>query len=1126
MLFRRTSVLAAILFAAVCVSAAGQASEQASNAGPRPPANIVRNASFELGQAWNGTFMRQGSEHVQTHVQRGGRLFWLPTDAEGWWIEGAGPSGVEITSDSARSGKRCLMISQEGDGPLVVASAFDRFVEEGPVTLSAYVKTIGAKGQLQLELTGGWQPVFQNRHPDQSGIALPADSDWTRLTVTADCPGKREAFARVVVTEGTVYLDDVQIEQAKAPTAFDLRPEEQLQIEFADHDNRTLPKWIEGDRTQRRILVHRDARSPLAGAITVFVGPWDDLTRREIGRCDAGALKPGQPASFVFRTDAFPVDAYLATIKLERDGATVLDGSREYLPRQFIGGEASNSALRSRLAVRFLVAPKRNPREIFGVGNGMLQNGAGDTFQGYGIDTYQDTEALGLICSRGEANDDICFVTAAAGIPIHTRLNINRHSRSDLVDPDAHVRVSLRRGRAGGQPRFVNPASPGQCDFYNPEALADFKQWAEATGRQYAANPMVVSVQMANESPYINKPALCPSVHADEHFRQWCKQRHGDLATLNDRWNSNYTDWGQVEQIVSARFVEEEKRRLKLQDKRIDWLGSFRGHPDVLRQRMLDDPGRAMDWMRWRTETSLWIYSMFTRLAKTHDRKTLYSNNLCWPNFFPQMFMPFIRAMDVTMLDCQYTSGFPKSLGNPYEMLEILEMAESTERGKPIWGIEIYVQATWPAEYAAFQNWAMVAHGVTNNLVFAWKPFTNGGMRAAFPEGGNTGAWEKPGAPPIWCIVDGDGTKLPNYYSYARSIKEINRYHERFDGHSTRRVDTDVAMYISPDTAEYVMMQNRGKPWGSPWTRTRNNLAYTLRMQGITADFVDDATLPKRPGRFRTLIVPASCVLNQAAAARIADFAKRGGAVVLAGMTGIYDPWLNKYDNVGGTAWSDLEWKAPDFKPEYVNVAFDRRIVPADVAGLTAAEKEATIGGKIDEQSVEGKTFRGADIGVIPNATPIEDAIGNTVGYNRKWGNGRLIAYGVFPDTYVTNPHPALSLTYWVRQIIDLVDLDFTGRWRNRAEPSTEGHLGSGQPVVEVVVRIRSDREKFVFCFNQGGAGDGTIEVPVGQGTWLAEEVIGEKPVEGAAVSDGVWRLPLHLDPWQYRVFRLYRART
>ena len=73
-------------------------------------------------------------------------------------------------------------------------------------------------------------------------------------------------------------------------------------------------------------------------------------------------------------------------------------------------------------------------------------------------------------------------------------------------------------------------------------------------------------------------------------------------------------------------------------------------------------------------------------------------------------------------------------------------------------------------------------------------------------------------------------------------------------------------------------------------------------------------------------------------------------------------------------------------------------------------------------------------------------------------------------------------------------------------------------------MRVRSADEKLVFWLNQGGAGSGTVEVPVGRGTWEAEDVIAEAPIAGAEAGDGTWRLRVDIEPWDYRVVRLVRT--
>ena len=1064
---------------------------------PRPGVNMVRNAGFELGATSCGTPMRQGDEFFQRFVKQGEKMAWTQAPTEAWWVEGPSAEGVTVAA-AAHSGKAGLSVKPAGGQPRSAISALNRMVPPGPVTLSAWVKTAGCKGHLEFDLATSWEQVNGRGSVVRKSLPLPANSDWTRLILTSEAPQLLHALGRIVVEEGAAVLDDVQIEAGAAASAFNLRPEEWLRLSIAGTPDARLPQWIAADPAVRKATVTNDSRVPIGGQVRLFLGPWNKPTAQQIAAFEAGALAPGASRTFTFRTGALPANAYVLCLSLDGKGAANLPAQWSLATDQTLGGTVSNGMLRSRSAARFLIAPRTRPAQWFGVGNSMLDTN-GSWFSGYGLAAYCEARPLGLTGIRTGSNEENLYLAAAVGAPIHAM-----SMRVDLGVPE-------------GAP-FANPASPSAIDVFHPEGFAYFTRRAEEVGKEYAASPMMASYQMSNESPYLNGGALCPSPFADAAFRAWCRKRFGgDLNALNAAWRTSYAEWNEVEQISSARFLEEEKRRPRKEGAAaIDWTASTGTFSPQVQQRMRENSGRAMDWLRWRTEASIWMYSTFRETARKHDKKTLYGTNLCWPAFWPQMFMPFTRAMDNTQLDIQYTSGLPRALGTPYEMMDSLEMAESSDPTKPVWGIEIYVQPQWPAAYTALQNWGLLAHGMTNNLVFAWKPYSDHG-----PVKG-TRAWEKPDAHPMWFLIDNDGTRLPHYDFNARSLKEIRAYHARHNGLSVRRAPTPVAFYVSPDTAEYVVLETANKPWGSFWQRTRNTLIYLLRMGGIAVEYVDDATLPAAPGKYTTVIVPAAYVLNQSAAGRLASFARAGGTVLLAGPAGVVDPWLNRYETVGGPAWAELGWKAPAYAPDFAKVAFARG-VNLSAGGPSATEKPGTLGGAIDATVAEGKTFRGVNLGEMAGAAPINDGQGTTVGWQRPWGKGKLIAYGIFPDSYATDPHPPANMTAWLQQVIRLAGLPIAGRWVSKGAARVAGAVGSGSAVVEVVVRQKSPSERFLFCMNQGGAGEGTVEARVGAGTWRAEDAITGKALAGAQASAGTWRLPMRLEAWGYRVVRLVR---
>ncbi len=252
-------------------------------------------------------------------------------------------------------------------------------------------------------------------------------------------------------------------------------------------------------------------------------------------------------------------------------------------------------------------------------------------------------------------------------------------------------------------------------------------------------------------------------------------------------------------------------------------------------------------------------------------------------------------------------------------------------------------------------------------------------------------------------------------------------------------------------------------------------------------------TLPNAPGQYQTIIVPASHVLSQEAAKRLANFTRQGGTLVLAGVSGQVDPWLKPYANVGGPAWSTLKWSAVHAKP---------RPMPAY------------------DSTTE---FWGSGFKSTLDGTKIADPKGRTLGSKQSWGKGTLIAYDLFPVRYNQSPHLPVSMTQWTQQLIKLAKLQHVGRFVNDQIGDGSGHLGIGVPVVEVVVRVKSETEKFIFCMNQGGAGSGEIQIPLISGSWQATDVLSNQPIEKASWEQGAWRLKVEMKPWESRVIRLFQ---
>ncbi len=1073
---------------------------------PRPGENVLTNASFELGSGFLGT--RLGYNDIFM-ISQGweGRRTWTSLPLDGWWLDEGKVEQAAVVEEN-HSGKKSLRIDA-GKGKTSVVSTLGQFIPPGVWTLSAYVKTKGVKGLMTLDFVTGVRQAKEGQAKERFNVNLPANTtEWTRITVMGKSSENLIPFVHLEAQEGTVLIDDVQLEMGQTATAFNVKPEEYLRVSFGGQPDEVMPKWINSDTDKRTFTVTNDSRIELKGKITVRFGPWTLPDVYTLGQFEAADLKPGQTKEFTFSTENLRVDGYIASVELKGGGFVVANGLWDFDPYAYTNFGMQN-ALHSRSVARFIVVSRIEPTKLFGIGNTtMVKTGAQDS-RSY-LEQHLPIREIGMSCIRGATDDNESFMSAAVGgVPIYAQAEF------DSIPANC---------------TFANPCNPGRFDVYCPEGREYLKKSGEDLGRQLGANPLVAGIQLANEQFWVNGHTPCPTKAADENFRAWCRKQHGDLKALNERWGTAYTNWDQVDQVISEGFYKRLIASRKDGAAGLSWGGMIWGNtwPKEGLAEMNRLPGKTMDWLRWRTETGVGAYKAFRDAAKQFDKKTLYSTDLPIATFAKQFFIPFGRAMDAVMVNVRYTSGYENSFGTPHENMSILEMGESiaTEQNKPFWGIEVYYKPFWPGEAAALQNWGLIAHGMSVPLIFAWYPKTD---REPITD---VLAWEEkrnkkvndPFERACWYLVDADGAYMPAYDPYVRSLKEVKKYHENYDGTSIKRTPTDVAYYISNDSCELATFETGHAGWGAVSERVCYTLIYLLRMHGITADFVDDVTLPDKPEKYKAIVVPLSPVLNQASAQKIADFARAGGTVVLVGASGRKDPWLRKYDMLGGPVWADLNWRAPEYKESFGAYRFDLGVSLPKEPGLSATDTAGKPNEARDLKLNENKIFRGLNFGTVAGAEPIQDKNKKLIGWQRSWGKGKLVAYGICPDTWTSDPHPTPHLAAWTQQMINTAGLKSAGRWiTTKSEISGYGAPGTGSPAVDLVVRVKSPAEKFIFALNQGGAGKGIIEIPVDMGNWSAEDVIHPgKKIEGK-IENGVWRTEVLVGTLGYQVIKLAR---
>jgi len=489
-----------IIAAGVCCSAdlsatasdtsAGDASAAKPAAEHAPPTgNLLRNAGFELDSVFNGSSMRQGTEFM-----RAVNLFFQnhcpPSPCEGWWIEENSGDGVSLESKEVRSGSRAIQLEPPEGKRVSLVSAPEVPVPAGPLVLSAWVHTTGAKALLELQLVAAGARSNQNpyslRSLSRRQMALPENTGpWSRVTLVTDAPVGAAAVVRLVVQRGRVVADDLQLEAGRVPTPFAVRPEERLRLAFEGTPESRLPCWVAEDDTPRKLLVRNGSNAMIDGDLEIWAGPWSQPKREKLAALKNVSLGPRDVAAIPLRLGHLKPDAYVVAAVLVRNGKVSLDGSRMVDPAITIGGRVSGSILKSRAAIRFALAPRVQPARIFGVGNGVLTCGwrglTGSWFGGWPLGLFAAARPEGFVCGRGRCpDDDTAYLFAAAGVPLHRMES-----------------QGLERGAPAGA-SFEVPGAKGGIDLWNPQGMALMKANAAEVGKVNAQDPLIVSYQMAN----------------------------------------------------------------------------------------------------------------------------------------------------------------------------------------------------------------------------------------------------------------------------------------------------------------------------------------------------------------------------------------------------------------------------------------------------------------------------------------------------------------------------------------------------------------------------------------------------------------------------------------------------
>jgi beta-galactosidase len=437
---------------------------------------------------------------------------------------------------------------------------------------------------------------------------------------------------------------------------------------------------------------------------------------------------------------------------------------------------------------------------------------------------------------------------------------------------DAGIAVDLGTPTAAPPPWFLRrhpEARPvtrdglvlggGSRQAYCPSSPAYAQAAAEITRQlafRYGTHPAVVLWHVNNEYGAPLGECYCETSAAA--FRDWLRERYGDLATLNDHWGASfwsqrYAEWDEIDAPRTSTTVVNPAQRLDFARFSSEaLLACFRRERDILHElspgvpvttNFMANNCKSVDYWRWAPEVDVISNDNYLVAERTDS-----------------------------YLDLAMSADMARSLagGGPWLLMEHSTSAVSWQPRNI---------AKRPGEMRR-NSLAHVARGADGVLFFQWRAGRFGAEKhhsAMLPQGG-TGTR-------IWREVVELGGELATLADVRGS-----------------RVTADIAMIWD---------------WESWWAhelewRPSVDLGYLERIRawyeaswraGLTADFAH----PERDlSGYRLVVVPSLYLTTPEAAGNLRRYVAGGGTLLVSCFSGIVDAWDRVYPGAYPGALRDV----------------------------------------------------------------------------------------------------------------------------------------------------------------------------------------------------------------------------
>jgi hypothetical protein len=581
----------------------------------------------------------------------------------------------------------------------------------------------------------------------------------------------------------------------------------------------------------------------------------------------------------------------------------------------------------------------------------------------------------------------------------------------------------------------------------------DLRRMAANLGR-YLKDNLAVLNQVISGEGLSAPPCYCRA--CDRSFRSYLEQRYGSLESLNRSWGSAYKAWSEVQQLGSPRDVDEAAEKLK----RMPGERELPADPVARWQELfaLDRP-RAMEWKRWHDQGLMASYRSFIDAFRAaNGGHTALSEQPCWPNFQSHILFALEPLTDLGGMDLYLPGEGPTTLGYVAELCLNFDLNASlfAGRGKPVIVHELYVQNNSPELLPEAQGWWLLGRGYNLLTYFTYNHYEEG-LRA--------------NQPLIFGLFDQEGKPYPSYPSFVRFSRAIKEFHRRYNFATLRREEPRIALFMGDDVSLANNLETGGETWNAAAVHGHNGAYWLTERCGFPVEFINDSTFDRLRGK-KVLVVPWCHVVGAGSVARMLAFARAGGTLLFDGAIALYDENYRPYKPLPGAGLAEalgVTFAGYEDKPN--------KIVLADGTGLPS--QGVPMGVKVTKGTVA-----------------LKDPEGRPALVEIPLGKGRVLFFltNLGRRNLSRKPDPN-ALQLWASLLEKRGGLRPRFRFTPQAEPGR-------QNVFDVSLRIRDDRELFLFLTSFFEPTEGTLSLDLPKGSYrlfdaLTGEALPARPNQG-----------------------------